>query len=336
MCVSSATPNPNRVPGADKDSSNGAAAPIGMRCYLSYVTHSFLVSSLYVEAAIAAAGKGDLEALRRILMPSSRSEDKEYKDGSVAESTSNDHMHQVASGVEELSASTVSKELMDSKDKDSNSLLSWAAGGGHLPVCQYLVEECGMCVVEKGGKKGRHRQPLHWAARNGHVHVCAWLVITKGVAIDVVTDNGTTPLHFAIFQGHLDCVKWLVEVGGCDVNKLNAYGCNAGHWSAFNGSVDILRYLQSKGLNLFHINHNKRSPLHKAAVKGHAAACEWLLAPVELGGGGLDERHMGPEKEGDTPMTLARFFGKLDLEAYLICKYNEFTSRRHGTSSVDT
>jgi ankyrin repeat protein len=66
-------------------------------------------------------------------------------------------------------------------DVHGSTALSWAAGGGHLHVCKFLVHECGLHVdgprgsALSGISKKQHkrlRSPLHWAARHGHLHVC--------------------------------------------------------------------------------------------------------------------------------------------------------------------
>ena len=198
-------------------------------------------------------------------------------------------------------------ELIDQKyqwspvkccDSEGNTLLTWAAGSGHLQLCKYLVETCGMNPREAAGKKRRRRQPIHWSARNGHTWVSEWLVTYCGVDVDASTENGTTPLHFAIWMGHYDCVRWLVEYGHCDVNRRNGFGCNAAHWCGFKGDISMLEYMKLKGLDFFHINKNRRSALHKAAVRGNAEACQWLLTPESENGGGLGIEHMQPEIEG--------------------------------------
>ena len=183
-------------------------------------------------------------------------------------------------------------------DDEGNSPLSWAAGNGYLNVCRYLVEECDMDPARAVGKKKRRRQAIHWSARNGHSHICEWLVVNHGIDVDATTENGTTPLHFAIWMGQFGCVSWLVEVGKCNVNKRNDFGCNAAHWCGFKGDVDMLKYMQRQGLDFMHINKNKRSAVHKAAVKGNFEACRWLLTAVEEGGGGLTIHHMQPDLEG--------------------------------------
>lgn len=213
-------------------------------------------------------------------------------------------------------------------DRDRNTALTWAAGGGHLEICRFLVQRCGMDPTHMSGLRKKRRCPLHWAARNGHVSVCEWLVKEQGVPVDICTDNHTTPLHFAIWTSQLATIRWLVEEGGADVNRQNAHGCSAAHWAAFSGNVDVLRYLQSAGLDLFLINQNCRSAIHKAAVKGHREACRWLLTPLNEGGGGLDDSHMGPEKQGDRPWQLAAGIGNVELAQFLKDKAESFTKSK--------
>jgi len=45
-------------------------------------------------------------------------------------------------------------------------------------------------------------------------------------------------------------------------------------------------------------------------------ACHWLLTSC-----GLKFEHMQPDIEGDTPMSLAKSYGDVELENYLIEKY---------------
>ena len=79
-------------------------------------------------------------------------------------------------------------------DGYGSDALQWAAGGGHLAACRWLVLERGVHVGGTRRKDGR--TPLHWAARNGHLEVCQWLVAQAG---------GKKPtrglLIFALFRG---------------------------------------------------------------------------------------------------------------------------------------
>ena len=68
-------------------------------------------------------------------------------------------------------------------DRNGSTALLWAAGGGHLEVCKYLVETCGVSCNELRGKEKMKRHALHWAARNNQVSVCKWLVNEHAVEV---------------------------------------------------------------------------------------------------------------------------------------------------------
>ena len=212
----------------------------------------------------------------------------------------------------------LNKSILSQLDAQGNSLLTWAAGGGYLDICKYLVHTCAMdSAVLTGHRRKQQRAPIHWAARNGHKSIIQWLVEEQRVDINIGTDNGTTPLHFCIWQGHIECIKYCIETAGCNINQLNIYGCSASHWAGYNGQVEIMQYLFYHGLDYNVLNDNRRSALHKAAVKGHCEACVWLIQSLEDGGCGYTSVHMKPEKEGDYPYALAASAGHHDLAAYL-------------------
>lgn len=74
-------------------------------------------------------------------------------------------------------------------DGYGSDALQWAAGGGHLAACRWLVFERGVQVAGTRRKDGR--TPLHWAARNGHLEVCQWLVAQVGkMRVCVKTPTG--------------------------------------------------------------------------------------------------------------------------------------------------
>eukprot|EP00603_Paraphysomonas_imperforata_P007076 CAMPEP_0114435162 /NCGR_PEP_ID=MMETSP0103-20121206/12669_1 /TAXON_ID=37642 ORGANISM="Paraphysomonas imperforata, Strain PA2" /NCGR_SAMPLE_ID=MMETSP0103 /ASSEMBLY_ACC=CAM_ASM_000201 /LENGTH=357 /DNA_ID=CAMNT_0001605141 /DNA_START=121 /DNA_END=1194 /DNA_ORIENTATION=+ len=182
-------------------------------------------------------------------------------------------------------------------DKHGNTALMWAAGEGHLHICKYLVDVCGVNVHEmKGGKYKKIRHALHWAARNGRMAVCDWLIHEKFIDVNIEADDGTVPMHFAVWTNNTPMVKWLIEKGRCDIHKLNAYGCNASQWGALNGDVEMLKLLQSYGLDLGLLNLNGHSAVHKAAVNGRLDACRWLLSARVDNGGGVNTESELSEK----------------------------------------
>ena len=204
-------------------------------------------------------------------------------------------------------------DIRNVTDRHGSSALHYAAGAGHLDVCAYLVDEIGVPVVQTQQKDGR--AALHWAARNGHADVCEWL-IGRGLDPDVGTRDGTRPLHWAVWQGHLAVCDLLLKAGA-DLHSRNSYGCNAIQWAAQSDTSDglaVCRWLLERGLDVTVLNCNGHSALHKAAVKGQRAVCEWLLSPEV----GLAASHLGPDGDGNTPSLMARLEGFDDLAAYLL------------------
>ena len=194
-------------------------------------------------------------------------------------------------------------------DEHGSGPLLWAAGGGHLAACRLLVAHG---CMPGAAQKRDGRTALHWAARNGHVAVVTWLVRDCGCDPDAATRDGTTPLHWAAHGGHLRVLAWLLDEGGAECGTRNAYGCNAGQWAAQAGDVAVCDWLLRRGLDWRVLNRNGHSALHKAAVKGRADVCRWLLAAPRLG-----REHMQPDGDGNTPASMAAAEGFTELADWL-------------------
>ena len=210
-------------------------------------------------------------------------------------------------------------DILTGQDRHGSTSLMWSCGNGHLAVCQYLVDVCGMNPLDSQKKHKSKRTPLHWASRNGHLDVCQWLVNECHVNPDVRTSDGTSPFHYAVMFGHMNVCHWFKSIDEKIIHGINSYGCNAVQWGALSGSIDICTAL----LNDFHLdftllNHNGHSVFHKAAVKGHYNLCKWLLETGKDASFGVKlETLLQPDKGGCTPSELARLEGFLDLSKML-------------------
>ena len=94
-------------------------------------------------------------------------------------------------------------------DNKGASPLMWAAGGGHLNIVRYLVEdcECSPMQPQQGKRAFSGRTALHWAARNGHLSVVEYLVLNCRVDLEAATIDGTTAFCWACWQGHLPIMR---------------------------------------------------------------------------------------------------------------------------------
>jgi ankyrin repeat protein len=218
-----------------------------------------------------------------------------------------------------------------------------------LAICKFLVDELG--ENPRRAQKRDGRTAMHWAARNGRVETLRWLVKKCGVSVDEATNDGTTPFMWCVWGGggaeevsetktkeenettdedsdvvdFAGALSFLTSDAKCDVHATNAFGCNASQWAAqrSKGSVAMCLYLQDVGVDLKVTNRNGHSAVHKAAVKGNRAACEWLL-----GFGGLGLPHLNADGDGNTPGEMARLEGHEDLAAWLFEKTRTLEGER--------
>ena len=144
----------------------------------------------------------------------------------------------------------------------------------------------------------------------------------RGLDPDAGTSDGTRPLHWAVWQGQLPVCELLLSAAA-DLHSRNAYGCNAIQWAAQSDEAEglpVVRWLLRRGLDVGLLNCNGHSAVHKAAVKGRRAVCEWLLSPE---GGGLGARHLRADGDGNTPSVMARLEGFAELAAWLAAREAE-------------
>ncbi|KAI3837560.1 hypothetical protein MKX03_033583, partial [Papaver bracteatum] len=137
------------------------------------------------------------------------------------------------------------------KLKDGRGCLHFAAAGGSLEVCKYLIENLKLDVdskcekgctplyhasldghfdtvrylLEKGANPDASTDtnltPLQYAAKSGNTKIIT-LLLSKGVRLDVVNSSGTA-LQFAVALGHRDAVKVLLD-HGANPNYDNSEG----------------------------------------------------------------------------------------------------------------
>ena len=195
---------------------------------------------------------------------------------------------------------------------EGESLLHWAAEGGHVTTMRLLIRRgCDVDSVDGSGLTPLHwaaamgqtkavrelirmgatksvvagncGTPLHQAALNGHVETVEAMSV-EGCPIDVVDSNGATVLHFAAQGGHVEVIKVLVG-RGCDVNAVSVDGCTPLHDAAGCGRTEAVCKLIKLGATKSVVAGNIGTPLHQAALKGHVETVEAMLAegcPIDV------------------------------------------------------
>ena len=168
----------------------------------------------------------------------------------------------------------------------------------------------------------QERSPVQF---DSELRACRWLVEDCNVNPDVATGDGTTPFHYAVWQGHLALCKWFVYGAACDFASENEFGCNAMQWAAQTDNLAMCRWLAALGLDVSLINNNGHSALHKAANKGQACTCAWLINEECLG-----SQHMQPDQDGNTPALMARLDGFCGLADALDAAAAALWQQRQG------
>ncbi|XDG09916.1 hypothetical protein ABKA04_009531 [Annulohypoxylon sp. FPYF3050] len=117
------------------------------------------------------------------------------------------------------------------------SPLHIAAREGHFAVVQLLVRE-GFLI---DGRDGDGRTPLSYACEGGHLDNIQFLFSKKRfIDVNSMDDNGRTPLSYAAAEGHVDVVAALIGQGSVNPNIKDIDGKTALIHAAQRGHNDTV------------------------------------------------------------------------------------------------
>jgi ankyrin repeat protein len=104
------------------------------------------------------------------------------------------------------------------------------------------------------------------------------------------------------------------------------------HWAAASGSIDAVRFLLARPFEADPkaARNNNFTPLHSAAMQGHAAVCEILLAA----GAGINVQ---TDPQGYAPLHSAAFAGHIEVIKVLLANGADRTLTNYrGERPIDT
>ena len=160
------------------------------------------------------------------------------------------------------------------------------------------------------------RTPIHVASTNGFTQIVKYLV-SQGSNIDSSINvkgnlEGMTPLILSCMEGHIEVMKYLLD-SGSNVRKLANNGLSCASWATLNNKVDVLKHVLPLYPDLVLKKSFKgRQLLYLASWKGNLASAITIL---KNGGGRTLENE---DNEGNTPLGLASYFGRLSMVKLLV------------------
>ena len=160
------------------------------------------------------------------------------------------------------------------------------------------------------------KTPLHEASANGLIQIVKYLV-SQGANLDSGINikgnlEGMTPLILSCMEGHVEVLKYFLALGS-NVRRQAKNGLNCASWATLENKADILKHILPLYPDLVQTkSFNGRQLLHLASWKGSLASAITIL---KNGGDGTLENE---DNEGNTPLGLASYFGRLSMVKLLV------------------
>ena len=157
--------------------------------------------------------------------------------------------------------------LITQSDKDSNTVLHYAATSGDVETCKLCLanEQCNPNITDS-----LKNSLLHCALTKANCTVCAILPASDHCNLNHKNKDGDTPLHIATRHGFVDIVLMLVNNKHCnpDLEYRDRNGNTALHIACATGNITLCDvFLQHCNPNVQ--NKFGNTPLHVATIHGN-------------------------------------------------------------------
>lgn len=176
-----------------------------------------------------------------------------------------------------------------------------AVKAGDFPVVRQMLKDDPALANEKDAAFGA--TPLHWAALRGNEAVVA-LLIAEGADTSARNRDGETPFQVAQRGKKPEVARLLQPAGSASAGAGIFDAVRRGDAAAVRGLLEANPALVKEADSTF-----GATPLHWAALKGHAAIAQTLLAH----GADANARN----KDGETPLRVAERAKKTDVAQVL-------------------
>ena len=137
----------------------------------------------------------------------------------------------------------------------------------------------------------------------------------RGKLETAVSSEIAEALKTAAITGDVAALKQLTDAHGGTIVRLDTDPAELTslHWAAASGNVEAVRFMLAPpvGADPGAARNNNFTPLHSAAMQGHAAACELLLAA----GAGVN---IQTDPQRYAPLHSAAFAGHIDAIRVLL------------------
>jgi len=196
------------------------------------------------------------------------------------------------------------------QNKEGFTPLFAAVSQGHKHVVAPLLDEY---KAKVNVQSNQGTTALFHAAEGGRYSI-AKMLLDAGAQVDLGKEDGWTPLQGAVFNYHSKVTRLLIE-RGADVNRRNAelkkYTALHVAIASKKPNVEVVKMLAERG-DLDVKNKNGATPLHLAAMWGHAEVAKVLIAK----GASMKIAN----NKGRQPLEVAARYGHDELAKYIANK----------------
>ncbi|KAK9444473.1 Ankyrin repeat-containing domain protein [Metarhizium brunneum] len=194
---------------------------------------------------------------------------------------------------------------VDEPDKSGRTPLSYAAELDRVAIVKLLLQNTAV-DVNRPDETGR--TPLSYAAGGGSDQTMELLLRRPGIKVTLAADNGRTPLSYACIHSTSSAPTFellsAADASVADVADKN--GRAPISWAAGSGSAAVCSRLIALGVDVEHMDKNKRTPLSLAAERAYDDVVRVLLETRRVD-------KMSKCAAGRTPLDWAlREFSELD------------------------